>query len=105
MIVIDGSEGEGGGQVLRTALSLSLITGRPFRIEYRHEFKALALSAEGELLTMNIGDRRLRKLSAAFAEVEAGRGDFGIAASDDRKADAWMFWWMPDVNYHLGKRL
>ena len=33
MIVIDGSEGEGGGQVLRTALSLSLVTGRPFRIE------------------------------------------------------------------------
>jgi RNA 3'-terminal phosphate cyclase (ATP) len=33
MILIDGSEGEGGGQVLRTALSLSLITGRPFRIE------------------------------------------------------------------------
>ncbi|MET1112869.1 MAG: RNA 3'-terminal phosphate cyclase [Allosphingosinicella sp.] len=33
MIVIDGSEGEGGGQVLRTALSLSLITGKPFRIE------------------------------------------------------------------------
>lgn len=32
MIIIDGSEGEGGGQVLRTALSLSLITGRPFRI-------------------------------------------------------------------------
>jgi RNA 3'-terminal phosphate cyclase (ATP) len=34
MIVIDGSEGEGGGQVLRTALSLSLVTGRPFRIEH-----------------------------------------------------------------------
>jgi RNA 3'-terminal phosphate cyclase (ATP) len=33
MIVIDGSEGEGGGQVLRTALSLSLVTGKPFRIE------------------------------------------------------------------------
>ena len=33
MIVIDGSEGEGGGQVLRTALSLSLVTGQPFRIE------------------------------------------------------------------------
>lgn len=32
MIIIDGSEGEGGGQVLRTALSLSLITGQPFRI-------------------------------------------------------------------------
>lgn len=33
MIVIDGSEGEGGGQVLRTALALSLVTGQPFRID------------------------------------------------------------------------
>lgn len=33
MHAIDGSQGEGGGQVLRTALALSLATGRPFRIE------------------------------------------------------------------------
>jgi RNA 3'-terminal phosphate cyclase (ATP) len=33
MISIDGSFGEGGGQILRTALSLSLATGIPFRIE------------------------------------------------------------------------
>ena len=33
MVRIDGSEGEGGGQVLRTALALSLATGTPFRIE------------------------------------------------------------------------
>jgi RNA 3'-terminal phosphate cyclase (ATP) len=33
MIRIDGSDGEGGGQVLRTALALSLATGTPFRIE------------------------------------------------------------------------
>lgn len=32
MIVIDGSEGEGGGQVLRNACALALITGQPFRI-------------------------------------------------------------------------
>lgn len=32
-IIIDGTEGEGGGQVLRTSLSLSAITGKPVRIE------------------------------------------------------------------------
>ena len=31
-IVLDGSQGEGGGQILRTALSLSAITGKPFTI-------------------------------------------------------------------------
>lgn len=33
MMIIDGSQGEGGGQVLRTSLALSLATGTPFRIE------------------------------------------------------------------------
>jgi RNA 3'-terminal phosphate cyclase (ATP) len=31
-VLIDGSYGEGGGQILRTSLSLSLITGRPVEI-------------------------------------------------------------------------
>jgi RNA 3'-terminal phosphate cyclase (ATP) len=33
MLIIDGSFGEGGGQILRTSLAMSLITRRPFRIE------------------------------------------------------------------------
>jgi len=33
MITIDGSQGEGGGQILRSALALALVTGQPFRIE------------------------------------------------------------------------
>ncbi len=33
MIVIDGSHGEGGGQVLRSSLSLSALLGEPVRIE------------------------------------------------------------------------
>ena len=32
MITIDGSKGEGGGQILRTSLALSLVTCRAFRI-------------------------------------------------------------------------
>lgn len=31
-IEIDGGEGEGGGQILRTSLALSLVTGRPIRV-------------------------------------------------------------------------
>lgn len=33
MTLIDGSQGEGGGQILRTSLALSLVTGKAFRIE------------------------------------------------------------------------
>jgi len=34
MITLDGSTGEGGGQILRSALTLSMITGQPFRIDH-----------------------------------------------------------------------
>jgi RNA 3'-terminal phosphate cyclase (ATP) len=38
MLTIDGSQGEGGGQILRTSLALSLVTGKPFRIDrIRHQ--------------------------------------------------------------------
>jgi RNA 3'-phosphate cyclase len=37
MIHIDGSHNEGGGQILRTALALSVLTGKPFRaVKIRH---------------------------------------------------------------------
>ncbi len=37
MVIIDGSYGEGGGQILRTSLALSLVTGKPFSI---HKIRA-----------------------------------------------------------------
>ena len=33
MVVIDGAQGEGGGQVLRSALTLSVLTGKPFYLQ------------------------------------------------------------------------
>lgn len=32
IVELDGSEGEGGGQVLRSSLALSILTGRPFKL-------------------------------------------------------------------------
>ncbi|MBS3783931.1 MAG: RNA 3'-phosphate cyclase [Anaerolineae bacterium] len=33
LVVIDGSHGEGGGQILRTSLTMAVLTGRPTRVE------------------------------------------------------------------------
>ena len=38
MIHIDGSYGEGGGQIVRTALALSTLTGESFVVEQRLDF-------------------------------------------------------------------
>ena len=34
MLQIDGSAGEGGGQILRTSLALAMCTGQPFVLEH-----------------------------------------------------------------------
>jgi RNA 3'-terminal phosphate cyclase (ATP) len=72
MLTIDGSQGEGGGQILRSALALSLVTGTPFRIE-----KIRAGRRKPGLLRQH--------LSALRAAVEIGSaesGDPGLGASE-----------------------
>lgn len=92
MLVIDGSQGEGGGQVLRTCLSLSLITGQPFRIEQiragrakpgllRQHLTAVNAAAEiggAQVTGNNLGSRELTFLPGA---VQAGRYHFAIGTA------------------------
>ena len=40
LIAVDGAQGEGGGQVLRTALALSAVTGQGFEISKIRERRA-----------------------------------------------------------------
>ena len=72
-IVLDGSQGEGGGQILRTALSLSAITGKPFTIakirsnrlkpglrpQHREAVRAVASLVDAEVSGADVGTSRL----------------------------------------------
>ncbi len=62
LLKIDGAQGEGGGQVLRSSLALSLVTGRPFVIENIRARRAKP------------GLRR-QHLTAATAAAKVGRAD------------------------------
>lgn len=65
------------------------------KIHFLPEADDLSLHPEDDKLVLTVGNRRLRKRASAFADVEVGGGDFGIAASDDKRAETWMFWWPP----------
>ena len=70
-ITLDGSEGEGGGQILRTALTLSLLTGRPFRL--------VKVRANREKPGL-----RPQHLTAVLAAAELGGADASGAAVGSR---------------------
>lgn len=72
MITIDGSQGEGGGQILRSALTLSLATGTPFRIE-----KIRAGRAKPGLLRQHL---TAVKAAAAIGQATVTGADLGSTA-------------------------
>lgn len=72
MITIDGSQGEGGGQILRSALTLSLATGTPFRIE-----RIRAGRAKPGLLRQHL---TAVKAAAAISRAEVTGAELGSTA-------------------------
>ena len=94
MIPIDGQKGEGGGQILRTCLSLSLITGQPFNISNirsgRSKPGLRAQHLNAVLLSQKIGGAQVEgaklnstNLSFYPQEIQSGRyqSDIGTAGS------------------------
>ena len=72
-IKLDGSQGEGGGQILRSALSLSLLTGRPFVIEKIRAGRAKPGLLRQHLTAVNaagtIGDATVEGASMGSTEL------------------------------------
>ena len=92
MLVIDGSAGEGGGQILRTSLALSLVTGVPFRIEairagrkkpglLRQHLTAVQAAAEISGARMEGADMGSRALTFSPRAVEPGEYGFSIGTA------------------------
>lgn len=85
MIELDGSVGEGGGQVLRTALTLSMITGQPFRITNIRARRAkpglmrqhlVAVQAAARLSEAMVADAEVGSQALTFAPKHIAAGDY-----------------------------
>lgn len=94
LIHVDGSFGEGGGQILRSSLALALVTGRALRIENiraarktpglrRQHLTAVLAAAEVGQATVEGAELGSRELTFTPGEVRPGeyRFDIGTAGS------------------------
>jgi RNA 3'-terminal phosphate cyclase (ATP) len=81
---VDGSEGEGGGQILRTSLALSMITGTPVRID-----KIRARRAKPGLMRQHLTSvlAAARVSNAHVQGAEVGSREITFAPSDIEAGD------------------
>ncbi len=92
MSVIDGSQGEGGGQILRTTLALSMVTGQPVKLvriragrrqpglrpQQLAAVRAAAEVSEAEVVGAELGSR---ELEFSPGPVKPGRYDFSVGTA------------------------
>jgi RNA 3'-terminal phosphate cyclase (ATP) len=92
MLKLDGSVGEGGGQILRTALALSALTGQPFEIEKIRANRRkpgllrqhlTAVRAAAEVCSARIAGDALGSPSLCFhpGAVKAGEYSFAVGTA------------------------
>src|SRR5690554_4532548 len=92
MLSIDGSAGEGGGQVLRTSLALSILTGQPFRMTairarrrnpglLRQHLTAVLAAAEISRAEVNGAVLGSRELEFRPHQVESGDYQFDVGTA------------------------
>lgn len=87
-IELDGSQGEGGGQILRTSLALSMVTGQPMAIEKIRAGRAkpglmrqhlACVNAAAEISGAEVGGAELGSQSLRFVPGTVRAGDYRFA--------------------------
>lgn len=92
MIQLDGSYGEGGGQILRSALTLSAVTGKPFTIRNIRANRRKpglrpqhlkGVEAAGRICRARLSGSRLNATELTFepSEIESGEYHFDIGTA------------------------
>jgi RNA 3'-terminal phosphate cyclase (ATP) len=92
MLQLDGAIGEGGGQILRTSLSLSMVTGQPFRMEniragrqkpglLRQHLTAVLAAAEVCGAVVEGGELGAKALSFTPGAVRSGEYKFAVGTA------------------------
>jgi RNA 3'-terminal phosphate cyclase (ATP) len=88
MIELDGSAGEGGGQILRTSLTLAMITGRPFRIRQIRARRSkpglmrqhlVAVQAAAEICGAQVSGAQVGSQELEFKPGKVRGGDYRFA--------------------------
>ena len=92
LVCIDGSQGEGGGQIVRSSLALSLVTGRPVRIDQiragrrkpglmRQHLTAVKAAAEISAAQVHGAEIGSRTLIFEPSTVKAGEYAFSVGTA------------------------
>jgi RNA 3'-terminal phosphate cyclase (ATP) len=92
MIELDGAAGEGGGQILRTALTLSMITGQPFCIKNIRANRPkpglmrqhlVAVQAAAAICHADVGTAAVGSQTLEFApgKIRGGQYEFAIGSA------------------------
>ena len=105
-MIIDGAQGEGGGQILRTSLSLSALTGRPLLLEniragrsrpglrpqHLTAVRAVAAICNAQLEGDHLDSQRLRFTPAHAPRGGAYRFDVSDAAETFSAGSITLIW-------------
>jgi RNA 3'-terminal phosphate cyclase (ATP) len=88
MIELDGATGEGGGQILRTALTLAMMTGTPFRVQNIRANRSkpglmrqhlVAVQAAAKICGADVSDVAVGATTLVFRPKRIEGGDYTFA--------------------------